>query len=59
MTQRTITPPADAEYQALLTHCVNCGSCRTVPERECPRAGALRRRWTTARRTANCAGGTR
>ncbi|MFJ8027475.1 hypothetical protein [Streptomyces sp. NPDC096311] len=58
MSQRTITPPAYAEYQALLDHGVKCYSCRAVPERECPRAGALRRQWSAVRRTA-CVGGTR
>jgi hypothetical protein len=28
MTRRTLTPPADAEYQALLEHCAQCYSCR-------------------------------
>ena len=57
MTRRTLTPPADAEYQALLEHCAQCYSCRTVPQRECPRAAALRRQWSAARRAAACTGG--
>lgn len=59
MTRQAITPPADAEYQALLEHCAKCYSCRTRPERQCPRAAALRRQWSAARRAATCAGGNR
>ncbi|WP_405924736.1 hypothetical protein [Streptomyces sp. NBC_00035] len=47
-----IRPIAPAEYEALLRHCTGCDSCRSVPDRECPRAGALRREWSAARRAA-------
>ena len=57
MTRQAITPPADAEYQALLEHCAKCYSCKTKPERECPRAAVLRRLWSAARRTASSVGG--
>lgn len=51
MSQRiAIQPIAAVEYDALLRHCTGCTSCRSVPERECPRAGALRREWQRRRR---------
>lgn len=47
-----IRPIAAAEYNKLLSHCAGCDSCRSVPERECPYARALRRRWSEAGRAA-------
>ncbi|WP_371551686.1 hypothetical protein OG266_39435 [Streptomyces sp. NBC_00554] len=54
-----IRPIAAPEYEALLTHCTGCDSCRAVPERECPRAGALRREWQSRRRQIVRAGRSR
>lgn len=45
MSPRSVQPIAPVEYEALLNHCSTCWSCRTFPERKCPRASALGREW--------------
>jgi hypothetical protein len=52
MTGSTDTPrPGDAEYRALMEHCVDCPECRATPETACPLANTLRHEWSMARRT--------
>ncbi|MGW4824275.1 hypothetical protein ACWEP4_36410 [Streptomyces sp. NPDC004227] len=46
------TPPAYAEYQALLDHCVRCTRCRRIPHQVCPRAVVLSRKWSAAKKQA-------
>ncbi|MFE2132223.1 hypothetical protein ACFW9X_03090 [Streptomyces sp. NPDC059466] len=50
MSRQPIQPLAPVEYEALLSHCSGCRSCRTAPERECPQASPLLREWSTAQR---------
>ncbi|MCX4576512.1 hypothetical protein OHB41_25735 [Streptomyces sp. NBC_01571] len=50
MSAPSVQPIAPVEYGALLDHCSGCRSCRSVPERECPQAGALLQEWSTAQR---------
>lgn len=59
MSAQPVQAIAPTEYGALLDHCSTCRSCRLVPQRECPRAGALRREWQAASRQAASVGGSR